>query len=739
MEEAFATEIAKSLLGKLSSFASEEFCLAWGLDADLDHLEEILSAINAVLHDAEKQQEQNDKIRLWLQKLREVLYDAEDVLDEVECETLRRKVVKTTGSTSRKVQRFFSRSNMIAFRLRMGHKIKNIIGRLARIESLKSQFNLSEQTIDSHVLHEETVMNRSFESFSGLIGRDKDKERIINLLVEPFKVGDAHPLVFSIVGMGGLGKTALAKSVHDDEIVKTNFEMKIEACVSDGFGLKQVIQKILKSATGDRCADLDEGELKKKLEAILNGRKYLLLLDDVWNEDAQKWLLLKPSLSKGAFGSKVIVTTRSQRVAEIMGTVSAYNLSILGQEHCLSLFYKCAFKERQMELYPDLVGIGKEIVAKCKQIPLAVINLGTQLYGKVDEKEWESVRDSEKWEEKGDALKTTKFPNLVVICQFLTPSLFFIQLFLTSQIKSILFADSLEGPTCKTDFEKCLSKSKHLRSLELLDDSEFEAFPEMIGTLKHLRYLSFDKNTKIKRLPKSIFKLQNLQALIVGEGLEELPRDVRYMISLRFLFLFTKQNRLPQGGIGCLECLQTLIIVLCENLEYFCEDMQGLKSLRKLFISGCNNLISLPRSMKCLTALEKLLIIGCENLDLMTIEEGKEEEIQTLSLQTVLLAGLPATLALPTQFLQGSTNSLRIFIIRNCPNIRVISECFGNLKKLQNLRIIDCPRLSKRCQKETGEDWPKIAHIPKIEIDDDDIEEETSNQGPVSSDLLQTV
>ncbi|XP_034892149.1 putative disease resistance protein RGA1 [Populus alba] len=378
--KAFATEIVKSLLGKLSSFASEEFCLAWGLDADLEHLEEILSAINALLHDAEKQQEQNDKIRLWLQKLREVLYDAEDVLDEVECETLRRKVVKTTGSTSRKVQHFFSRSNMIAFRLRMGHKIKNIIGRLARIESLKSQFNLCEQTIDSHVLHEETVMNRSFESFSGLIGRDKDKERIINLLVETFKVGDAHPLVFPIVGMGGLGKTALAKSVHDDEIVKTNFEMKIEACVSDGFGLKQVMQKILKSATGDRCADLDEGELKKKLEAILNGRKYLLLLDDVWNEDAEKWLLLKPFLSKGAGGSKIIVTTRSQRVAEIM----------------------CAFKEGQM--HPNLVGIGKEIVEKCKQVPLAVINLGTQLYGKTDETEWESVRDSEKWEEEGDGI-----------------------------------------------------------------------------------------------------------------------------------------------------------------------------------------------------------------------------------------------------------------------------------------------------------------------------------------------
>ncbi|XP_061947783.1 disease resistance protein RGA2-like [Populus nigra] len=289
MAEAFAAEIAKSLLGKLGSFAGQEFCLAWGLEADIAGLEKRLKAINAVLSDAEQKQSKNERIRFWLNDLRQVLYDAEDVLDEIECETLRREVVKTTGSTSRKVRRFFSSSNKIPFRLRMGHKIKSIIERLAEISSLKSDFNLSEQTIDcSHVLHEETEMNRSFESFSGLIGRDEDKERIINLLVAPFKVGDAHPLVLPIVGMGGLGKTSLAKSVYDDENVKSHFQLNMEVCVSDDFSLKHVIQKIIKSATGERCADLDGGELNKKLEEILNGKKYLLLLDDVWNEEAQK-------------------------------------------------------------------------------------------------------------------------------------------------------------------------------------------------------------------------------------------------------------------------------------------------------------------------------------------------------------------------------------------------------------------------------------------------------------------
>ncbi|KAL3568560.1 hypothetical protein D5086_031211, partial [Populus alba] len=87
---------------KLGSFAVQEFRLAWGLEDDLARLEERLRAINVVLSNAEKEQSKNDRLRFWLHMLREVLYDAEDVLDEIVCETLQRQVVRTKGSTSRK-------------------------------------------------------------------------------------------------------------------------------------------------------------------------------------------------------------------------------------------------------------------------------------------------------------------------------------------------------------------------------------------------------------------------------------------------------------------------------------------------------------------------------------------------------------------------------------------------------------------------------------------------------------
>jgi len=122
----------------------------------------------------------------------------------------------------------------------------------------------------------------------------------------------------------------------------------------------------------------------------------------------------------------------------------------------------------------------------------------------------------------------------------------------------------------------------------------------------------------------------------------------------------------------------------------------------------------------------------------MKIEKEKKEKIQplSLSLRIVKFAWLPATLALPEQFLQGSAESLQTFLIKNCPNIREMPDCIGNLNKLQNLEITRCPSLSKRCRRGTGEDWPKIKHIPKIKVDDDDYGEETSHAGSSSKPYL---
>nr|XP_023870344.1 putative disease resistance protein RGA1 [Quercus suber] len=203
--------------------------------------------------------------------------------------------------------------------------------------------------------------------------------------------------VVPIVGIRGLGKTALAKLVFNYERVIEHFELKCWVCVSDKFVFKQLLVKIIKSITSENCSDLYEEQLQVLLRNNLNGKKFFLVLDDVWNEDRGKWIELRNLLLGGANGSKITVTTRNPTIASMMGTMSPYNLEGLLHQECLSLFIKWAFDEGKERQHTNLVEIGDAIVKKCKGIPLAVKSLGSLLYSKLDERDWLFVRDNEMW------------------------------------------------------------------------------------------------------------------------------------------------------------------------------------------------------------------------------------------------------------------------------------------------------------------------------------------------------
>jgi hypothetical protein len=137
----------------------------------------------------------------------------------------------------------------------------------------------------------------------------------------------------------------------------------------------------------------------------------LLVLDDVWNDDRAKWIELKDLIKVGTRGSKIMVTTRNNSIASMMGNVPSYVLQGLSLKDCLSLFVKWAFKEGEEEKYPNLVEIGKEIVKKCQGVPLAVRTLGSSLFSKFDLNTWVFVRDSELWnlkQQKDDILPALK-------------------------------------------------------------------------------------------------------------------------------------------------------------------------------------------------------------------------------------------------------------------------------------------------------------------------------------------
>ena len=165
---------------KLGSLAYEEISLAWGMKDDLWKLKETTEILKAVLLDAEKKQERDEQLRLWLSRLTDVFEDAQDVLDEFECELLRRQVVKEHGNLCRKVRRFFSRSNPLAFRFSIAHQIKEIRQKLDEIAKEMNKFQLISNQLNQtqrNLMQETREMTHSYVKASDVIGRDTDKEK----------------------------------------------------------------------------------------------------------------------------------------------------------------------------------------------------------------------------------------------------------------------------------------------------------------------------------------------------------------------------------------------------------------------------------------------------------------------------------------------------------------------------------------------------------------------------------
>ncbi|XP_038690455.1 disease resistance protein RGA2-like [Tripterygium wilfordii] len=306
-------------------------------------------------------------------------------------------------------------------------------------------------------------------------------------------------------------------------------------------------------------------------------------------------------------------------------------------------------------------------------------------------------------------------------------------------VRTILFPFGRPTLTSESSLDACVSKFRFLRVLDL-SNSSFELLPSSIGDLKHLRFLCLYGNRRLKKMSNSICKLHNLQTLL-EDGcveLEDQPRDIRNMISLRYLNITTKQKSLTVNGIGCLKYLRTLFLFRCTNLESLFGPTVHLPALRTLHIDSCPKLVSLSHIPRNLTALETLMIRQCMQMDLMDeVEDG-----QNLKLQLLMLGGLPQLTILP-RWLQGSSETLECLCVgcspnfsslpewlqnfkslkkiafEDCPRLLSLPDSFGCLTNLKELKIVKCPQLSERCQPEIGQEWPKIVHVPHINLDED--------------------
>ncbi|XP_031280754.1 putative disease resistance protein RGA3 [Pistacia vera] len=341
MAEGIIFSIAGKILEELGSSAVREGKLAWGVKGEIKKLESTVNTIKLVILDAEEQHSKNREVTDWIQRLKDAFYDADDLLDDFFTQ-LQWQEVLSRNKLANKVRIFFSKSNQIAYSFRMAHKIKTIREKLDEIKNDR-HFHLSECPVEKRVINIERETH-SFIHVETVIGRDDDKNNVIRLLLD--SNDDKNVLVVTVVGLGGVGKTTLAQLVYNDESIINHFELRMWVCVSDDFIMKIIVEKIIKSATRKELGNFHLNELQEFLRKEINGKRYLLVLDDVWNENHNKWNELMNLLMNGSKGSKILVTTRSEVVAKVTSKLESYVYPLRGldEKKSWSLFTQKAFE-----------------------------------------------------------------------------------------------------------------------------------------------------------------------------------------------------------------------------------------------------------------------------------------------------------------------------------------------------------------------------------------------------------
>ncbi|XP_057990481.1 putative disease resistance protein RGA3 [Hevea brasiliensis] len=669
MADAILSGIVVEIIKKLGSRVLQETRLWWGVKEELEKLRRTVSTIQAVLLDAEQQYSQKHQIKDWVDSLKDAFYDADDLLDEFSTDVLVKRMM-TGNKMVKEVRLFFSSSNPFVYGLKMAHKIGKVRSKLDETVANR-KFHLDEITAPMVEEREQTHSSLPLV----VVGREDDKKKIIDFLLSS-SYGE-NVSIISIVGVGGLGKTTLAQLAYNDVRVKSYFELKMWVCISENFDVKIVVEKILESLDGEKPKNLELNTLKDLLWEKINEEKYLLVLDDLWNEDSKKWFDFKDLLARGACGSKIIVTTRLENVAKMIRSDETSKLQGLCDAKSWLLFKKMAFKQEQVTSAKH-EKIGREIVTKCVGVPLAIRAIGSLLYYKNAINEWESIKEKELLylnEGEINIMKTLRLsydhlPSHLKCC------FAYCRLFPKGSKIDIRYLVNLwmaQGLIKLSDSKQSFRDVGLKYFKDLLWRSFFQEVEEdMRGNLLRCKMhdLMYDLVVQVAR--EDIILL-NSDAELVKEGTRHvsigfkveswqkvascLPvvtkvrtftsfnwskmHDIKEVECHEIFFKLSRVRSLNLCGLGIekvphsinkLKHIRYLDLSENKGIEFLPDSIIKLQNLQILYLVNCERLKQLPKRIKKLVNLQRLFLRGCVSLTHMPHGIGQLTSIENLSL-----------------------------------------------------------------------------------------------------------
>ncbi|XP_004289882.1 PREDICTED: disease resistance protein RPM1-like [Fragaria vesca subsp. vesca] len=388
------------VIGQIVGILENEASLITGVGDQVDEIKLELISMRSFLYDAEGKRTRSHGEETWVASVRDLAYDVEDIIDEFMYHMYEQKI---GGRFLRWLYKTINIPKNLWFRCQIANKLQKITTMIKAIPERNQRYGLAviEGTNTSFDMSK-WVQNQANSSLfikeEELVGIEDKKQMLLGWLMDEKQ----HQIVVSVVGMGGSGKTTLVAKTFTNEVVKKHFGCYAWVTVSQSYVIEDLLKSLIKETMKDESPEnlnfMSYRELLEMLVGFLESKRYLIVLDDVW--DANLWEEIKCAFPDGQCGSRIMLTTRKEDIASYSFGVESHFHSIqpLEKNYAWELFSKKAFSTCHNKICPpEFEPLAWELVEKCEGLPLAIVALGGVMSSKKSLDQWSEVYNSLNW------------------------------------------------------------------------------------------------------------------------------------------------------------------------------------------------------------------------------------------------------------------------------------------------------------------------------------------------------
>ncbi|VAI70353.1 unnamed protein product [Triticum turgidum subsp. durum] len=386
------------VLRKLGELLAGEYNLAKRVKKGVQSLRTELEMMHAVLREVGKvpPDQLQEPVRIWAGKVRDLSCDMEDAVDDFLVRVDEGPCSKPTNMRNR-VKKFLKKTTKLFGNGKALHQISSAIKEAqdlaTELVGLRKKYELDMfsstkgATIDPRVLALQKDVGE-------LVGLDRTRDELIKTLICEDGSSKEHLKTISIVGVGGLGKTTLTKAVF--EKIKAQFDCAAFVPVGQNPDIRKIFKDLLYGLDKKKFKDIhnttrDEKILMEEISEFLVDKRYLIVIDDIWEEET--WRFINCALWKNKLHSRVITTTRNVSVSEACLSSSddmIHKMKPLSDEDSRILFHRRVFQSEE-KCPKDLQAVSREILKKCGGVPLAIITISSLLVSN------QRIKQKEEW------------------------------------------------------------------------------------------------------------------------------------------------------------------------------------------------------------------------------------------------------------------------------------------------------------------------------------------------------